>query len=44
MSTDDELHDIISNGEHRMPKFAGKLQPSEINALVQQIQSQGKEK
>jgi len=43
MSTD-ELHHIISNGKHRMPKFEGKLQPSEIDALVQQIQSQSKPK
>lgn len=38
----DELHNIITHGKHRMPKFEGKLQPSEIDALVQQIQSQSK--
>ena len=43
MSTD-ELHNVITNGKHRMPKFEGKLQPSEIDALVQQIQSQSKQK
>jgi mono/diheme cytochrome c family protein len=38
MSTSaDELRDIISNGKHHMPKFAGKLTPDEINTLVQQI-------
>ena len=40
----DELHNIISSGKHRMPKFEGKLQPSEIDALVQQIQSGGQQK
>ena len=34
----DELRDIITNGEHHMPKFAGKLTPEEIDTLVQQIQ------
>lgn len=43
MSSDD-LHHIISQGKHRMPKFEGKLQPSEIDVLVQQIQSQSKPK
>jgi len=33
----DELRDIITNGKHHMPKFAGKLTPDEINTLVQQI-------
>jgi mono/diheme cytochrome c family protein len=33
----DELRDIITNGKHHMPKFAGKLTPEEINTLVQQI-------
>src|ERR1035441_2128948 len=36
MSADD-LRDIITNGKHHMPKFAGKLTPDEINTLVQQI-------
>ena len=33
----DDLRDIITNGKHHMPKFAGKLTPEEINVLVQQI-------
>ena len=33
----DELRDIITNGQHRMPKFAGKLTPEEIDTLVHQI-------
>ena|SRR5689334_11731716 len=43
MSTD-ELRAIITNGKHHMPKFEGKLQPSEIDALVEQIRSEGKQK
>ncbi len=35
--TGDDLRNIISNGKGRMPKFAGKLTPEEINVLVQQI-------
>jgi mono/diheme cytochrome c family protein len=38
----DELRDIITNGKHRMPKFAGKLTPEEIEALVQQIKGASK--
>lgn len=38
----DELRDIITNGKHRMPKFAGKLTPEEIEALVQQIKAANK--
>jgi mono/diheme cytochrome c family protein len=38
MSSDD-LHNMISNGKGRMPKFAAKLKPEEIEALVQQIQA-----
>jgi mono/diheme cytochrome c family protein len=38
----DELRNIISNGKHHMPKFAGKLTPEEINTLVQQIQASKK--
>jgi mono/diheme cytochrome c family protein len=33
----DDLRNVISNGKHRMPKFAGKLTPEEINTLVQEI-------
>ena len=40
----DDLRTIISNGKHHMPKFEGKLQPSEIDALVEQIRAQGKQK
>jgi len=38
----DELRAIITNGKHRMPKFEGKLQPAEIDALVDEIRSQSK--
>jgi mono/diheme cytochrome c family protein len=35
----DDLRGIITNGKHRMPKFAGKLTPEEIDTLVQQIKA-----
>ncbi len=35
----DDLRAIIENGKHRMPKFAGKLSPEEINTLVDQIKA-----
>ena len=38
----DDLRTIISNGKHRMPKFAGKLTSEEINTLVEQIKSLNK--
>ena len=38
MSADD-LRNMITNGKGRMPKFAGKLTPEEIDTLVQQIQA-----
>jgi mono/diheme cytochrome c family protein len=38
----DDLRNIISNGKHRMPKFAGKLTSEEINTLVEQIESLNK--
>ena len=38
-SSADELRDIITNGKHHMPKFAGKLTPEEINTLVDQIKA-----
>ena len=41
-TTDVELRDIITNGKHRMPKFAGKLTPEEIDVLVQQIKAANK--
>jgi mono/diheme cytochrome c family protein len=40
-STDD-LRNIIANGKHRMPKYAGKLTAEEIETLVQQIKSLNK--
>ena len=41
MSADD-LHNIITNGKDRMPKYAGKLTSEEIGALVQQIKALNK--
>jgi mono/diheme cytochrome c family protein len=38
----DELRAIIANGRHRMPKYAGKLTPEQIDTLVQQIQNLNK--
>ncbi len=38
----DELRDIITNGKHHMPKYAGKLTPEEITALVDQIKASSK--
>jgi mono/diheme cytochrome c family protein len=38
----DELRDIITNGKHHMPKYAGKLTPEEITTLVEQIKASGK--
>ena len=40
----DELPTVMTQGKQRMPKFEGKLQPSEIDVLVQQMQSQGNQK
>jgi len=42
-ATADELRAIIANGKHRMPKFAGKLTPEEIDTLVQQLKAPSKE-
>jgi len=39
----DELHDIIANGRHRMPKFVTKLTPEEINTLIEEIKSRKKD-
>ena len=33
----EELRNIISNGKGRMPKYADKLKPEEIDTLVHQI-------
>jgi mono/diheme cytochrome c family protein len=41
MSADD-LRTMIANGKGHMPKFAAKLKPEEIDALVQQIQALNK--
>jgi hypothetical protein len=38
----DDLRNIIANGKHRMPTFAGKLTSEEINTLVEQIKSLNK--
>lgn len=35
----DDLRNMITNGKGRMPKFAGKLTPEEIDALVRQIKA-----
>ena len=35
-----DLRNMISNGKGRMPKFANKLTPEEIDTLVQQIRVQ----
>ena len=40
-STDDLRH-MISNGKGRMPKYASKLSPDEINKLVEQIKASAK--
>jgi mono/diheme cytochrome c family protein len=39
----DDLRSMISKGKGHMPKFAAKLKPEEIDALVQQIQTLNKE-
>jgi mono/diheme cytochrome c family protein len=35
--SEEELRNMISNGKGRMPKYAGKLTPEEIDTLVHQI-------
>jgi len=35
----EDLRNIIANGKSRMPKYAGKLTPEEIDTLVQQIRA-----
>lgn len=37
-----DLRNIIANGKHRMPKYAGKLPPKEIDTLVEQIAAANK--
>jgi mono/diheme cytochrome c family protein len=39
-----DLHDIIANGKHHMPKFDKKLTPEEIDNLVHQIEALNKTK
>jgi mono/diheme cytochrome c family protein len=38
----DNLRNIITNGKGRMPKYASKLTPEEIDTLVQQIKASNK--
>ena len=38
----DDLRNIITNGKGRMPKYASKLTPEEIDTLVEQIRSLSK--
>ena len=38
-ASDDDLHNIIANGKGHMPKYAGKLTPEEIDALVSEVKS-----
>jgi mono/diheme cytochrome c family protein len=35
----EDLRNMIANGKGRMPKFASKLTPEEIDALVRQVQT-----
>jgi mono/diheme cytochrome c family protein len=35
----DDLRNIITNGKHHMPKYAGKLTPEDIDTLVAQIKA-----
>ena len=41
-TSSEDLHNIISNGKARMPKYAGKLTPEEIDTLVEQIKAANK--
>ena len=41
-ASDDDLRNLITNGKGRMPKYASKLTPEEINTLVQQIKALSK--
>ncbi len=41
-ATPDDLTKIINNGKGRMPKYADKLKPEEIDTLVQQIKAANK--
>ena len=35
----DDMRTMITNGKGRMPKFAGKLKPEEIDRLVNEIRT-----
>ncbi len=35
----EDLRNIIANGKARMPKFASKLAPEDIDALVREVQA-----
>jgi mono/diheme cytochrome c family protein len=36
----DDLRNMINNGKGRMPKYASKLTPEEVDKLVEQIKAQ----
>ena len=38
-ASDDDLRNLITNGNGHMPKYAGKLTPEEIDALVGEIKA-----
>lgn len=38
----EDLRNVITNGKGRMPKYAGKLTPEEIDTLVKQIEALNK--
>jgi mono/diheme cytochrome c family protein len=38
-ASSDHLRDLITNGKHRMPSYAGKLTSDKIDLLVQQIEA-----
>jgi mono/diheme cytochrome c family protein len=38
----DDLRSMITSGKGRMPKYAGKLTPDEIDTLVKQIEALNK--
>jgi mono/diheme cytochrome c family protein len=39
-SSADDLRNIINNGKGRMPKYASKLMPEEVDTLVEEIKAQ----
>lgn len=38
-ASDDDLRNVITSGKGHMPKYAGKLTPEEIDALVHEIRA-----